>query len=532
VTNSPPAAQVDPFVYIDDATLAYATPDERALYNAQLEAIALQDAQVDTVDGWRPWLLAIFPDQCQYGFAPHHEDLWRWVWAIEPKARPTPFVAVWARGGAKSSTAEMALAVLGCHKKRSYAVYCSGTQALADEHVANVATLLESNTVARRYPQMAQRQVGKFGNPRGWRRNRLATAAGFTLDALGLDVASRGVKFDDQRPDLIILDDIDDSEDTPKTVEHKLSRLTRSLLPAGSDDVAVLLIQNLIHREGIVTGILERTVDMLATRTISGPIPALAGCKIVNDQGRNVIVEGEPTWEGQSVESCQADLELYGLASFLSECQHDVTVRDGTLWTPELIGLHRAVRAPALASIVVAVDPPGGRAEAGIVVVGIEAGPADPGRLHAYVLEDCSMTGPPEEWGAQAVAAYHRHGAHYIVGEANFGADMVRSIVNMTDPSIRFKEVRAGKGQSKWARAEPVSALYGQGRVHHVGFFAELEHQMSHWVEGDAVSPDRMDALVWGVSFLMPDLSLAPARAWSPAGVQLARGPGHLSRFR
>ncbi len=517
---------MNPDLLLEQPELVYeATDEERAVLAAWLRG------QLLATDDWRGWLARIFPDQIRGGFAVHHEDLWQWIWALEQGIRPEPFVAVWPRGGAKSSTAELGVAALGCRQKRTYAVYCSGTQALADEHVANVATLLESSTVARHYPRMAQRNVGKFGNPRGWRHNRLA-AQGFTVDALGLDVASRGVKFDDQRPDLIILDDIDDAEDSAKTLEHKISRLTRSLLPAGSDDVAVLVIQNLIHRDGIVAQILDRRADMLATRHISGPVPALRGMQIENREGRNVIVAGEPTWQGQSLESCQADLELYGLASFLSECQHDVTVREGALWSREILDLYRVVRAPDLGVIVVGVDPPGGRTEAGIVVMGSEAMPSIPGRLHAYVLEDASLAGPPETWGAQAVAAYHRWGAHYIIGETNFGGDMVKSIINMTDPSVRFKEVRAGRGQDKWTRAEPVAALTGQGRIHMVGHFPELEHELTNWVQGDAASPNRLDAAVWAAHHLMPDLSLEPARAWSPAQVTMRRGPGNLSRFR
>jgi phage terminase large subunit-like protein len=214
--------------------------------------------------------------------------------------------------------------------------------------------------------------------------------------------------------------------------------------------------------------------------------------------------------------------EIYGLL---------VLEVEGALWRIEIID--HVKQAPEIAEVVVAVDPPGSShgAEAGIVVVGIEAGPNDPGKRHAYVLEDCSIQGPPEVWGSQAVAAYHRHGATYVLGEVNFGGEMVGSIIGMADPSVRFKAVRVGRGQGKWARAEPVAALYAMGRCHHVGYFPELESQMCSWVDGDSVSPDRLDALCHACAYLMPDLSVEPARAWSPAQMTMGR-PTSLSRFR
>jgi len=215
--------------------------------------------------------------------------------------------------------------------------------------------------------------------------------------------------------------------------------------------------------------------------------------------------------------------EIYGLL---------VTEVEGALWRAEMID--HVTKAPDLAEIVVAVDPHGSStgAECGIVVVGIEAVTADPGRRHAYVLEDCSIQGPPEAWGAQAVAAYHRYGATYILGEVNFGGEMVGSIIRIADPAARFKAVRVGRGQGKWARAEPVAALYQADRCHHQGYFPELESQMCTWVDGDSVSPDRMDALCHGIAYLLPDLSMAPASAWSPASMRLRGGPSVLSRHR
>jgi phage terminase large subunit-like protein len=117
-------------------------------------------------------------------------------------------------------------------------------------------------------------------------------------------------------------------------------------------------------------------------------------------------------------------------------------------------------------------------------------------------LADISGRLSPDQWARRAVGAYHRHGADRLVGEANNGGDLILAIVKTVDPSVACKLVHASRG--KRVRAEPVAALYEQGRVHHVGEFHELEDQMINWEPaGDRASPDRIDAAVWALSELM-----------------------------
>src|SRR5690554_6819177 len=169
-----------------------------------------QRARRAASDRWEKWLASLFPNYVYAPFADRHRALWEWVWAIEAGVRPRPFVAVWPRGGAKSTSAELATVAVGARRRRRYTWYISETQDQADKHVETIAALLESPKVAHYYPEMAERKIGKYGNSRGWRRQRLRTASGFTIDALGLDRASRGAKVEEQRPDLMIFDDIDD----------------------------------------------------------------------------------------------------------------------------------------------------------------------------------------------------------------------------------------------------------------------------------------------------------------------------------
>jgi phage terminase large subunit-like protein len=122
-----------------------------------------------------------------------------------------------------------------------------------------------------------------------------------------------------------------------------------------------------------------------------------------------------------------------------------------------------------------------------------------------YVLEDASAAGlSPSAWASKAVALYRRLNANNIVAEVNMGGEMVRAVLREVDHTVPLKEVHATRG--KYLRAEPVAALYEQGKVKHVGCFPDLEDEMCDFgVEGlsSGRSPDRLDAMVWGITSLM-----------------------------
>jgi phage terminase large subunit-like protein len=177
--------------------------------------------------------------------------------------------------------------------------------------------------------------------------------------------------------------------------------------------------------------------------------------------------------------------------------------RSDALWTRDAIEAGRIGSAPPLMRIVVAVDPPASsskRADAcGIVAAGIdEAGVA-------YVLEDATASGlKPPEWAAKAVAVYRRLQADALVVETNQGGEMATNVIREVDPSVPVASVRATRG--KYLRAEPVSVLYAQGRVRHVGALPELEDELCDFGPSGLTSgrsPDRLDALVWALTELM-----------------------------
>jgi len=175
-------------------------------------------------------------------------------------------------------------------------------------------------------------------------------------------------------------------------------------------------------------------------------------------------------------------------------------VVEGALWNRELIEAARItpIEVPPLVRIVIGVDPAVTSGETsdltGIVSAGIDA------TGHYYILDDKSLRASPDTWARVAVNLYQDRNADKIIAETNNGGDMVIILMKQVDHSVATKKVTATRG--KQLRAEPISSLYEQGRVHHVGYFAELETQMCEWTPMDKDSPDRLDALVWALTEL------------------------------
>lgn len=174
----------------------------------------------------------------------------------------------------------------------------------------------------------------------------------------------------------------------------------------------------------------------------------------------------------------------------------------GALWDYGILHKHRSVKPPELSRVVIAIDPAVSVSahadETGIVAVGV--GQHD--RI-AYVLEDASGKFQPAEWARRAIALFDKWGADAIVAERNQGGDMIRATLAAVRNGLPVIEVTATRG--KHVRAEPIAALYAEGRVSHAGTFPELEAQMVQITPDGYVgvgSPDRADALVWAVTEL------------------------------
>lgn len=505
---------------------------QNALRGVREEYTGVPQGGKKAPDDWKKWIRKLFPKAASKPFAEHHEEFWEWAWDIEKGVSPRPFIGVWPRGGGKTTNAELAAVALGALGKRKYCIYVRSTQDKADESVSNIAERLTSPEFADHYPSLSQRKLGKYGQSKGWTRNRLRTSSGYVVDGYGLDVDKRGSKVVDQRPDLIIMDDIDDKKDSEGRTRKKIETITTDLLPAGSDDVAVVGIQNLIIPHGVFSRLADQTeykADFLQDRIVSGPVPAVKNLETQKkrhpDSGiiMHKIVGGHPTWQGKDLESCQQDLIRMGYSAFLQECQHEIHNVEGSLWDRDILRQALDPNPPRLEDfvrIVIGVDPAGGGDNVGIIVAGIDR--------HGvyYVIDDITMpSGDPHAWATRVCEAYeHDYGASCIAAESNYGRELVRyplrSIEGYDDLPVKLVNVKRRKG----GRAEILRNLYGENKIRHAGEQPELEKQMTSWdpnKTSTSESPNRIDALYMAIRELQ--------RGYGSKGRARNRSSGHVS---
>jgi predicted phage terminase large subunit-like protein len=185
-----------------------------------------------------------------------------------------------------------------------------------------------------------------------------------------------------------------------------------------------------------------------------------------------------------------------GRQELYAEILEDV---EGALFNHGLIDDARVREAPELERIVVAVDPAVTSTETsdetGIIVAGRDKD------NHFYILQDASQVTSPDVWVKKAIELYNRYECDRIVAEVNNGGDLIERLLRTQDSTVPYTSVRATRG--KQIRAEPISALYEQNRIHHVGYFKDLEEQMCQFTGNNVKShDDRVDALVWAITSL------------------------------
>ena len=184
----------------------------------------------------------------------------------------------------------------------------------------------------------------------------------------------------------------------------------------------------------------------------------------------------------------------------------DIDDVPGALWTSKLLEETRVTSHPDLYRIAVALDPHASSGQAGIITVGVgKIGD----EIHGYTLDDTTLPRGSSVGDVckATIAAYHKWGADIIVGEVNNGGDWIEAAIRNVDRDVRYKTIRATRG--KYTRAEPVAAVFEQGRGHMVGFFPRLEEELCTYVPGNE-SPNRLDGMVWGFT----DIVLGAAPSW------------------
>jgi hypothetical protein len=285
--------------------------------------------------GFEATLRTLGPRTFTKPFSFFHRDLWTWYWAVRLKILRgetlTPaelaFLAIWFRGGGKSSNVEWCCILEGGLVGDGFVMYVCDTEKQARKHVQSIRDRLDSPEIAYYYPGLANPRVDKHGYQVGWRQDYLATASGWGIIPVGLDQDIRGGRQRDMRFTMIVLDDIDSHEDSPAAVEKKLDLISRSILPAGTSDTLVLFPQNLIHENSVLNQILTRRSDVLSERIVSGPVKAFDELELELDDtaaGRKwTIKHACPTWPGLDLEDARKYLGKFGRKAFLAEYQHE-----------------------------------------------------------------------------------------------------------------------------------------------------------------------------------------------------------------
>lgn len=459
-------------------------------------------------DNWEAWHATVVPGYLWPPYADYHRAYWEWLSAIVAGEAAPPFVAIWPRGFAKSTSTEVGCALVAAKRTRVYGLYCCATQEQADTHVKNVAGILESAAYAKHHPEASRRKIGKYGNSDGWRRNRLRTESGFTLDAIGLDTAARGAKVDEDRPDFLIFDDIDELLDSPGTVEKKIATITKSLLPARASHAAVLVAQNLIHADGIVARLASGRADFLAGRIVSGPHPAIDGLVTEQRDGRAVIVAGASTWPAKSIADLQSDLDDMGETAFRSEKQHEVDRFEGGIFGHVTFRHCLPSEVPPLDDVQVWVDPAVTDTDQSDAH-GIQAdGIVRDGTM--YRLYSWEARTSPDDVIRRAIRKAVELGASCVGVETNQGGDTWETVyraawdalvsdgeIPRTQRRIDFRQGKAKGTESKRWRATQMLAAYERGAIVHIvnGTHETLERALNRYLLRKPY--DLVDAAYW-----------------------------------
>ena len=449
----------------------------------------------------------IYPNLFKLEFAEYHDEFWSWVdQIIKDKAYPA-FIAILPRGGGKSTNCETAVIELGSIGARKYCWYVRETQDQADKSVENIGALLEDPDIERYYPLMAQRAVGKYGKAKGWRRSRLITASGFTVDGMGIDKAVRGVKDLEQRPDLIILDDVDGLHDSQNITQKKIEILTDSIIPAGSRDVAVIFVQNMMIPDGVMSQAHDGRAEFLLDRVTSGPHKAVDGLAYIKGpDGLYQMTAGTPTWEGFKEETVNFYLNLWGPTSFMREAQHEVH-RTGGFYDHIDFDRCSQEELPALHKTIVIVDPAITSTDKsdnqGILV---DALGVDEIIYRLYAWEGIVS---PQTAISNAILKGVLFKASEVIIETDQGGDTWKSVYRESAHALvrsgqirgnqipRMRQVKAGAGHgSKVHRGQQMLTAYELGRFCHVyGTHEVLERALLRFPKKPV---DLPDAGYWG----------------------------------
>lgn len=472
---------------------------------------------------WDQWLQFYFPRRYSAPFADHHTDFWTHIEQVQLGQKLAAYFLILARGGGKDSNMEGAVVRLGAHNHRKFCLYVRATQDLANKTIQSIGDMLESQEFSQDYPQMSERQLTKYGHSRGWKMDLLRCANGFSVMGLGLDVSVRGLRLDELRPDLIIFSDIDDRKDSMDTIAKKEDIIKSDILPAGSNDVIIAGIQNLIHKDSIFKKIADGKAEFLLDRIVNGPYPAIQDLAYEQlENGQYKITNGTPTWPGgQSIAVCEKQINEWGPTTFRIESQHEVHLVEGGMYQFITYSHIDRSEVPELLATVCAVDPAvTDNDNSDCQAIQIDSLGVDDKIYRRYSFEGRES---PGEVMIRAIVKTVELGADSIVFETDQGGDLWQESFERTwdelvaDPDYPtitpatiqpdFIAARAGSIGSKKHRGMIQLREYEAGRFVHVrGTSHILENALGRVFKRKPF--DLHDAGFWSQYYLIED---APA---------------------
>lgn len=403
------------------------------------------------------------------------------------------------RGHAKSTLLSLIYPLyMAAAKKRRFIVIVSDTATQAEDHLGNIyQELLENDALIAAYPHLALPDLADYAKKRTKRTAKdFITRGGLSFVAKGAGAGLRGLRRGNQRPDLIIVDDLENDElvRTPEQRQKLRDWYAKSLSnlfgPGGGQ---LIIIGTILHRESLLAWLLSDAGPATYAKRLYRAVEPGTGAVLWPD-----------VWTAEKLEAVRDEI---GSRAFASEYLNDPVDDSLTLFKQAWIDAARVPAAPALARVAVGVDPSTTATGDACGIVAVGRGTDGRG----YVLEDATRQGTPAEWARAALDCAARVGASVIVAEGNQGGEMVaqtlRSVLLPGEVMPRLIITHASRG--KQARAEPLAAMYERGEVSHVGTLPGLEGEMTTWVPG-LPSPNRLDALVWGALEVLLTSPLTP----------------------
>lgn len=279
------------------------------------------------------WAKKFYPQLFSRPSAQYQHDFWKWGWQIEPDTYYRPRVECEPRGVGKSTNGEVLVASLVARKKRQMIGYVSLEEDKAGKHFDSIKALLENEELLKYYPHCRPKVQKLNTKAQQWSRDALVTDSGAMIVPLSMQGSSRGWKSSlGLRFDAIFLDDVDKLGMSADLIKKLLGMLKGEILAAGDDNTLVLVLQNLIHRDSIVTQILDHRADILSDRIFCGPYPLLKwyDAEKIDYQGDDTgakqwtITAGEPYDPAISIEYAEKLLNKFGKVTFERECQQRV----------------------------------------------------------------------------------------------------------------------------------------------------------------------------------------------------------------